>query len=157
MSEAIVRSASSTFQLIEGAQLQNLDDLTVNGKPILIVKGGSSQKLVAKVFREYSKQRDKAGKPFKLSRALRSIMHTDPYRHCVKITGSQMEEYLNTFFQYAELIHSTPPQTFNAAPVTGGNQQYLRLLDKLPAHVNALLAQGRFVQPEMLTGMEFVD
>jgi hypothetical protein len=157
MSEAIVRSATSSFQLIEGSQLQNLDDLTVNGKPILIVKGGSSQKLVAKVFREYSKQRDKAGKPFKLSRALRSIMHTDPYRHCVKISGPQMEEYLDSFFVYAELVHSTPPQSFNAAPVTGGSQQYLRLLDKLPAHVNALLAQGRFVQPEMLTGMVFVD
>jgi hypothetical protein len=157
MAEATVRNATTTFRIIEGAQLQNLDDLMVNGKPILIVKGGSSQKLVAKVFKEYSKRRDKAGKPFKLSRALRSIMHTDPYRHCVKVTGTQMEDYLDSFFQYVELVHSAPPQGFGAAPLTGGNQQYLRLLDKLPAHVNALLGQGRFVEPEMLTGMEFVD
>jgi hypothetical protein len=154
MIEATVRNATSTFSIIEGAQLQHIDELTVNHKPLLIVKGGSSQTLVAKVFKEYSRRRDKAGNPFRLSRSLRSIMHTDPYGHPEKLSGPLMEQYLDEFFQYAELVHSTPP---NAAPVTGGNQKYLRLLDRLPAHVNALLAQGRFVQPEMLTEMEFID
>jgi hypothetical protein len=157
MPEAIVRTATTTFSLIEGDQLQNLEDLTVNGKPILPVKGWSSQKLVARVFKECSNRLDKAGKPFKLSRSRKSITHTDPYGHSVKVTGPQMEEYLDSFFQYVEVVHSTPPQSPNSLKLTGGNQQYLRLLDKLPAFVNALLAQGRFVQPEMLTGMEFID
>jgi hypothetical protein len=95
MPEATVRNATTTFSLIEGDQLQNLDDLTVNNKPILVVRGDSSQKLVATVFKEYSNRVDKAGKAFKLSRSLRSIMHTDPYGHCVKITGPQMEKYLD--------------------------------------------------------------
>jgi hypothetical protein len=157
MPEAIVRTATTTFSSIEGEQLENLDDLTVNGKPILPVKSWSSQKLVARVFKEYSNRLDKAGKPFKLSRALRSLMHTDPYGHSVRINGPQMEEYLDSFVQYVEVVHSAPPQSPHSGKLTGGNQQYLRLLDKLPAFVNALLAQGRFVQPEMLIGMEFID
>jgi len=67
-----------------------------------------------------------------------------------------MEEYLDSFFQYVEVVHSAPPRTFNSPKITGGNQFYLRLLDKLPVFVNALLAQGRFVQSEMLT-MEWID
>jgi hypothetical protein len=157
MPEATVRHATTTFQLIDASQLENLDDLTVNNKPILIVKGGNSQRMVARIFKEYSNRLDKAGKPFRLSRALKSIVHHDPFGHTVKITAPAMEEYLDSFFQYAELVHSAPPRTLRDPAMPGGNQQYLRLLDKLPAHVNALLAQGRFVQPEMLTGMEFID
>jgi hypothetical protein len=157
MPEAIVRNATTTFHLIEGSQLDDLDNLTVNQKPILIVRGGSSQLLVGRVFREFSHRLDKAGQPFRLSRKLKSIVHTDPYGHPVKVSGPQMEEYLDSFFQYVELVHTAPPRTIGSPPITGGNQKYLRLLEKLPQFVGALLAQGRFLQPEMLTEMEFID
>jgi len=156
MAEALVRQATTTFALIEGPQLENLDDMTVHGKPILQVRGGSSQKMVARVYKEFSNQVDKAGRPFRLSSKLRSIIDTDPYGHPRKICGPLMEEYLDSFFQYVEVVHSAPPRTFNSPKITGGNQFYLRLLDKLPVFVNALLAQGRFVQSEMLT-MEWID
>jgi hypothetical protein len=157
MSEAVVRNATTTIHLVEGPQLDDLDNLTVNGKPILVATGGSSQTLVGRVFREFSHRLDKAGQPFRLSRKLKSIVHTDPFGHSVKITGPQMEEYLDSFFQYVELVHSAPPRTLGSPPINGGNQKHLRLLEKLPPFVVALLGQGRFVQPEMLTEMEFID
>ena len=148
MIEAKVRQATTTFALIE--DLTHLEDLCVNGKPILTVKGGSAQELVARVFKEFSVKLDKAGKPFQLSSEHRGIMHTSPYNQSEKITGVRMAEYLTDFFQFVELVHSAPPQTFDSPPLRGGNFQYLKLLTDLPPHVSALLAQGRFLDSEML-------
>ena len=52
MQEAIVRTATTTLSLIEGEQVNQPDDLTVNGKPILIVKGGNTQHLVNTIYKE---------------------------------------------------------------------------------------------------------
>lgn len=158
MHEAIVRTATTTLSLIEGQQVHQADDIAINGKPLLIVKGGQSQKLVERVFTEFSKRLDRAGKPFTLSRKLRCICHTDPYGLPVRIPGHQLEAfYLDEWFQYCELVHSAPPQASNSPPLMAGNQQYLKLLDKLPQFVNALISQSRFVTIDLVKLFEVID
>ena len=38
-----------------------------------------------------------------------------------------------------------------------GNQQYLKLLDKLPQFVNALISQSRFVTIDLVKLFEVID
>ena len=153
---AVIRQATTTFRLVEGEQVKRVDELTIDGKPILIVKGGNTQHLVNRIWTEFSKRTDRAGKPFTLSRKLRGLMHTDPYGLPVRIPASAVEAYLSEFFSFVELVHSAPPQTINS-PVVTGNQQYLRLLDKPPSFTVALISQSRFVTPELLELFQFID
>jgi hypothetical protein len=159
MSIAVVRHATTTVVIIEGDQVKQADDLvTEDGRKILIVKGGNSQKLVARVLTEFSQHVDRAGKPFTMSRSERGIMHTDPYGLPVRISGKDLEEfYLNKWFVYAELVHSVPPRSGNSPVPTGPNSQYLLILDKLPAFTVALLSQSRLVTRELVSLFEVID
>ena len=68
MSEAVVRTATTTLSIIEGEeQLKQVDDLTIETKKLLIVKGGNTQKLVNRIFTEFSNRVDRAGNKFKLA------------------------------------------------------------------------------------------
>jgi len=159
MSLAVVRHATTTVAIIEGEQVKEADDLIMeDGRKILTVKGGNSQRLVARVLTEFSQHVDRAGKPFVMSRSERGICHTDPYGLPVKISGKDLEEhYLNKWFCYVELVHSVPPRAGNVPVPTGANNQYLLILDKLPAFTVALLAQSRFVTRELISLFEVID
>jgi hypothetical protein len=157
MSEANVRVATTTLSIIEGPQVALADELTVNSKKLLIVKGGNSQQLVARVLTEFSKRLDRAGKPFTMSMKWRGLCHTDPYNIPVRISGPQLDEYyLSIWYQYCELVHSAPPQTATSR-TSGPNPQYLKLLDKIPAHTLALLSQSRFVTRELIDMFQIIE
>lgn len=158
MSLAVVRNATTTVAIIEGDQVKQADDLILeDGRKILIVKGGNSQKLVARVLQEFSQHVDRAGKPFTMSRSERGICHTDPYGLPVRISGKDLEEYyLNKWFCYVELVHSVPARSGNSPVLTGPNYQYLLILDKLPAFTVGLLSQSRFVTRELVSLFEVI-
>jgi hypothetical protein len=155
MLEAVIRRATTTFHLIEGEQVKQADELTIDGKAVLIVKGGNTQQLVNRIWMEFSRRKDRAGKPFTLSRKLRGLMHTDPYGLPVRIPAPAMEAYLSEWFSFVELVHSAPPQTVNS-PVQS-NDQYLRLVDAPPSFTVALISQSRFVTKELLDLFQFID
>lgn len=155
MSEALIRQATTTFRLIEGEQVKRAEELTIDGKPVLIVRGGNTQQLVNRIWTEFSKRTDRAGKPFTLSRKLRGLMHTDPYGLPVRIPAPAVEAYLSEWFSFVELVHSAPPQTVNS-PVQSNNQ-YLRLVDAPPSFTVALISQSRFVTNELLDLFQFID
>jgi hypothetical protein len=157
MSEAVIRQATTTFHLIEGEQVKRAEELTIDGKPVLIVKGGNTQQLVNKIWTEFSKKMDRAGKPFTLSRRLRGIMHTDPYGLAMRIPAPQLEAYLSEWFSFVELVHSAPPRTVNSPILSGADNQYLRLLDSPPSFTVALISQSRFATNELLALFQFID
>jgi hypothetical protein len=158
MPEAIIRNATTTFSLIEGEQVKLADTLTIGSRKLLTVKGGNSQTLVNRVFTEFSQRVDRAGKPFTMSMKLRGICHHDPYGMVVRISSHDLEHfYLNEWFCYCELVHSAPPQTAFAPLLTAADCQYLKILDKLPPFVNALISQSRFVTKELVDLFQVIE
>jgi len=158
MSEAIVRNATSTFSLIEGDQVKQTDTLTIGNRKLLTVKGGNTQRLVNRIFTEFSQRTDRARKKFQMSRKWRGLSQTDPYGAPSRISGPEMEAYLSEYFVFVELVHSAPPQSFNSPPIKNtGQQEYLKILDKLPAFVTALISQSRFVTQDLVNLFTVID
>jgi hypothetical protein len=158
MSEAVVRHATTTVHIIEGDQVKEADTLTIGNRKLLTVKGGNSQKLVDAIFKEFSCRKDRAGKKFKISRSWRGLSQTDPYGAPSRISGPEMETFLSEWFCFCELVHSAPPRSFNSPPLTNsGQQQYLKILDRLPPFVIALVAQSRFVTNQLVSLFEVID
>jgi hypothetical protein len=158
MTLAKIRNATTTVAIIEDPeQIRNADSLTVeDGRKLLLVKGGQSQRLINRILTEFSVRKDRAGNRFKMSRKWRGLSMTDPYGAPTRVTGPDLEFFLREWFLFVELVHSAPPQTFNSPPLVGGQQQYLRVLDKLPAFVTALVNQSRFVTQELVSMFEVV-
>jgi hypothetical protein len=159
MPVANIRHATTTFSIIEGPQVEQINDLTTeDGRKFLVVKGGNSQKLVETVLKEMSTRLDRSGHPFTISRSKRGACHRDPYGLQVRIPAPQLEEfYLNEWFCYLEIVHSAPPQSFNSPPLQSGEQKYFRVLDKLPSFTAALLNQSRFLSQELVNLFEVTE
>jgi hypothetical protein len=158
MPVANIRHATTTIAIIEGKQVQEIDDLTTeDGRKFLTVKGGNSQVMVNKVLTEFSQRLDRAGKPFTMSRKWRGLSQTDPYGAPSRISGPELEAFLSEWFVFCEFVHSAPPQAFNSAPLLSGQQQYLKILDKLPSFTAALVSQSRFVNNELVSMFQVID
>jgi hypothetical protein len=107
-------------------------ELTVEGKPVLITKGGDVMAVCQQIYLRFSRELDSLGKPFVFSRKAKGLAHSDPVWHNrAKVTGPQFEQYLATYFQFAEKISSPSGEA-------------LILTDKLPKFFSALIMQGRF-------------
>lgn len=146
MSElAIVRQATTTLRIISGEQVKRVDDLILeNGRKILVVKGGNTQKLVNRIFTEFSTRLDRAHNKFQISRSWRSLAHTDPYGAPSRLSGPDLESYLSEWFCFCEQVHSPAPRTHNSPPYQP-NESYLKILDRLPPYVIATISQSRFL------------
>jgi hypothetical protein len=157
MPEAQIRYATTTFHIIEGEQVKEADSLTIDNKKILIVKGGNSQHLVTRILTEFSQRLDRAGKPFAMSRKWGGLSQTDPYGAPSRITGPELENFLSEWCVFCDLVHSAPPQAFNSALLLSGQQQYLKILDKLPPFTAALISQSRFVNQDLVSMFEVIE
>jgi hypothetical protein len=158
MSElAIVRHATTTLSIISGEQAKRADDLILeDGRKILIVKGGNTQKLVNRIFTEFSTRLDKAHKKFQISRRWRGLSHTDPYGAPSRLSGPDLEGYLSEWFCFCEEVHSPAPRTGKSEPYQP-NESYFKLLDRLPPFVIALISQSRFLTNQLVSLYEVID
>jgi hypothetical protein len=108
-------------------------ELSVKGKPVLIVKNGNTETVIAQIYMRFAKEVDTEGKPFEFSRKFRGLTDTDPiWKSRKKVSGSEFEAYILSWFQPVEKI-STP------------NGEALVLLSKLPIYFTALIQQGRYM------------
>ena len=157
MSEAVVRTATTTLSIIEGEeQLKQVDDLTIETKKLLIVKRGNTQKLVNRIFTEFSNRVDRAGNKFKISRQWRSLSETDPYGAASRLSGPSLESYLSEWFVFCEEVHSPAPRTHNSPPYRP-NESYLKILDRIPPYVIATISQSRFLTNGLVSLFQIVD
>lgn len=153
--EANVRVFTTTLTIISGDQLENADSLTVGGKKLLICKGGDAKALVKRVFTEFSQRLDRAGNKFQVSKAWRGLSHTDPYGASARITGLELEAYLTEWFVLCECVRSPAPRMLNSPPIKP-NEYYLKILDRLPAFVGALISQSRFLDRSLVELFEVI-
>jgi hypothetical protein len=158
MKIANIRHATTTIAIIaDPEQVRNADDLTVeDGRQLLTVKGGNTQHMIDRVLTEFSQRPDRAGNKFCMSRSWRGLAMTDPYGAPAKVTGPDLEFFLSKWFVFVELVHSAPPRTPASPPLVGGQQQYLKVLDKLPPFVTALVNQSRFVNQDLVSLFEVI-
>lgn len=155
--DAVVRTATTTLSIIEGEeQLKQVDDLTVGTKKLLIVKGGNTQKLVNRIFTEFSVRSDRAGKKFQISQGWRSLAHTDPYGAPSRLSGPDLEAYLSEWFVFCEEVHSPAPRTASSPPYRP-NESYLKILDRLPPYVIATISQSRFLTNQLVSLYEVIE
>ena len=156
---ANIRQATTTFSLIaDPEQVRNADNLTTeDGRKLLTVKGGTSQRLIGRVLTEFSQRLDRAGNKFQMSRKWRGLSMTDPYGTPCRVSGPDLEFFLTEWFLFVELVHSAPPRTPTSPPLVGGQQQYLKVLDRLPPFVTALVNQSRFVTQELVSMFDVID
>jgi hypothetical protein len=147
------------FALIESEQVKRADDLIMeDGRKLLILRGGNSQLLTNRILTEFSQRLDRAGNKFRISRAWRGLSQTDPYGAPSRISGPEMEAFLSEWFCFVELVQSAPPQSLNSPPLkNSGQQQYLKILDRLPPFVIALISQSRFVTNQLVSLFEVID
>jgi hypothetical protein len=157
MAEAVVRIATTTLAIIEGEeQLKQVDDLTIRTKKILVVKGGNTQKLVNKIFTEFSTRLDRAGNRFKISQKWRSLSETDPYGAPSRLSGPSLEAYLSEWFVFCEQVHSAAPR-YAGSPAYRPNESYLKILDRLPPYVVATISQSRFLTNQLVSLFQVIE
>jgi hypothetical protein len=159
MTLAKIKNATTTVAIIEDPeQIRNVNDLvTEDGRKLLTVKGGQTQLMINRILTEFSQRLDRAGNKFCMSRSWRGLAMTDPYGAPARVTGPDLEFFLTKWFLFVELVHSAPPRTPTSPPLVGGQQQYLRVLDKLPPFVTALVNQSRFATTELIQLFQIID
>jgi hypothetical protein len=133
--KAVIQKTSQEVQFINDPRqvaAAETDELMVGKKPILITKGGDIMQVCCQIYVRFSKEKDSMGNPFTFSRKFRSLAHTSPVWHSrEKVSGSQFEQYLTDYFQFAERV-------------TNNNGPALILTDTLPKFFSALVMQTRF-------------
>jgi hypothetical protein len=108
-------------------------ELFVGTKPVLIVRNGNTETMAAQVYQRFAKEVDTEGAPFEFSRKLKGLSHTDPlWKSRKRVSSSEMEEYIASFFQFAEKVSSPAGEV-------------LILTDRLPKFFTALIQKGRYI------------
>jgi hypothetical protein len=118
--------------------------LELDGKRILIVRGGDSALVVSQVYQRFSNEKDDTGEAFRMSRNLRGLTHVvKPWNAPRKLTGPEFLSYLNAWF--------VPTQQIDNAIGSA-----LLILPEVPPLFGALCQQSRY--SGMFAGMfEWID
>jgi hypothetical protein len=97
------------------------------------------------IYNLLSSEPDDAGKPFRLSRQRRGLVHTDViWNSPAKVTGADLERYLSRYFIPVQLVESA------------ANGRALILMDKIPMLFIGTIMQPRFIAP-VATLFETID
>lgn len=112
---------------------QGLDGLLEHeGRTILVCKGGDTDKLIKQVYTKFANSKDVAGEPFRFSKRLRGLVHTDGIWDAPKkVSGSEFLNYLNSWFVPCQLL-------------TNASGPALMILSETPPLFGAMCQQTRF-------------
>ena len=117
----------------EQVELAKVEDLFVNDKRVLIVRGNDTSQTVGQIFREFANRKDSTGHRFQFSRKPRGITEIDPvWTKPVRVTPPRMENYIKEWFTLAELVSTT------------ALGEILVLTNKIPPHAIPLWVQSRY-------------
>lgn len=137
MTEAKLHKNKQGVVAITGPQVQEVKEggvLTVNGLPLLLVRGGDTENLAGEIFRGFANHTDETGGNFTFSRKLRGVCCKDPlWGNLRRVTIPEIEAYVKKWFVLAELVSS-------------GGTEAIVIVDTLPRMAIALLTQDRFVK-----------
>jgi hypothetical protein len=142
--EANTRVVASHLTLIqdpEEIEAAKNDQLYLDSKKVLIIKGIPAAQAVATIYKEFSVRKDPTGNPFRLSHAAKGIMHRDQWGEDNKVGIQDFKRYIEHWFTLTELT-------------TYDNKPALVVVKSLPIMMVPTYCQGRFVSPEMLSPFE---
>lgn len=140
------KNAQHVLSITDPAEVQaGLDGLlTVNGKKLLVVRGGDASDTAGRVFIMAANQTDRTGAKFNFSRSKRGLTEVDPiFGNRIRVTQASLEGYIKDWFTLGELLHTS----------TG---KVIVIVDRLPRMATQLWGQGRFIA-QVADHFEFID
>jgi hypothetical protein len=145
-SKSLKKNSQGVVAVTDPAEIQAACDglLTVDGRKLLLVRGGDMYQTVGTVFIMFADQTDRTGAKFRFSRTKRGLTEIDPvFGNVVRVTPASMETYIKEWFTLGELLHTCAGKV-------------IVIVDRLPKMATQLWGQGRFIA--MVAELfEFVD
>lgn len=145
--EASTRTVASHLILIQGeeeiAAAKN-NDLYIENKPTLIIRGIPAQETIRAVYDLFATRKDITGSPFRLSHREKGIMARDQWRDYSKITSREFAKYLEHWCVLVDLT-------------TYDNKPALLVVKSLPPMLTQLFHQPRYLLPSMLEPFTWLD
>jgi hypothetical protein len=118
--------------------------ITVNGKKLLVVRGGDATDTAGRIYIMAANKADRTGSKFKFSRSKRGLTEIDPiFENVVRVTPASMENYIKEWFTLGELLSTSMGKV-------------IVIVDQLPRMATTLWGQGRFLG-QCADHFEFVD
>jgi hypothetical protein len=145
--EASTRTVASHLVLIQGeeeiAAAKN-NDLYIENKPALIIRGIPAQETIQAVYALFAIKKDLTGASFRLSHKERGIMHRDQWNDYSKLGSRDFAKYLEHWCVLVDLT-------------TYDNKPALVIVKPLPSMLVQLFHQPRYITAEMLAPFTWVD
>jgi hypothetical protein len=145
-SKSLKKNSQGVVSITDHTEVQaGLDGLlTVNGKKLLVVRGGDMYQTVGTVFIMFANQTDRTWAKFRFSRTKRGLTEIDPvFGNVVRVTPASIETYIKEWFTLGELLHTSAGKV-------------IVIVDRLPRMATQLWGQGRFIAM-VADHFEFVD
>jgi hypothetical protein len=120
------------------------NDLFIDGKRALIIRGIPAARTTEVIYQEYSRRTDLTGNSFRLSHREKGLVHKDQWGETNKVGIHDFKRYIEHWFTLTELT-------------TYDNKPALILVKSLPTMLVPTYCQGRFLTPELLSLFQWVD
>ena len=134
-SKSIKKNSQGVVSISDPTEVQAACDglLTINGRKLLVARGGDASETAGRVFIMFANQVDRSGKKFRFSRTRRGLVEVDPvFKNVVRVTPASMESYIKEWFVLGELLSTSAGKV-------------IVITDKLPRMATQLWGQGRFI------------
>ena len=144
--KSITKNSQGVVSITDPSEVQlGLDGLlTIDGRKLLVVRGGDASDTAGRVFVMAANKTDKTGAKFRFSRSKRGLMEVDPiFGNSIRVTPASLERYIKEWFCLGELLSTS----------TG---KVIVIVDRLPRMATQLWGQGRFIA-QVAELFEFLD
>jgi hypothetical protein len=153
---ANTRTVSSVLTIIEDpleVQAALDGNLKVEGKPVLVCRGGDTARTVAAIYRSLAASKDWSGSAFKLSSRNKGLVHRDKFNGIGKVTAYEFEKYVERDFCLCEVLTSADGTCLHLSK----NKPVLAIMKKCPRFSGVLWQQRRWLQDSELSMFQWSD
>jgi hypothetical protein len=144
--KSIQKNSQGVLSIADPSEVQLAIDglLTINGRKLLLVRGGDATDTAGRIYIMAANKADRTGSKFKFSRSKRGLTEIDPiFGNVVRVTPASMENYIKEWFTLGELLHTA-------------SGKVIVIVDRLPKMATQLWGQGRFIA-QVADHFEFID
>jgi hypothetical protein len=153
---ANTRTISSVLTIIENPlEVAAAMDgtLTVEGKPVLVCRGGDTARTVAAIYRSLAASKDWSGSAFQLSSRNKGLVHKDKFNCISKVTAYELEKYVERDFCLCEVLTSADGTCLHVTK----DKPVLAIMKKCPRFSAQLWQQRRWLQDAELALFQWSD
>lgn len=135
MEATLVKNKQGVIAVTDREQVEaaKRGELTVDGRKLLILRGGDTSQTVAEVYLAFCNHTDRTGIHFKFSKDKRFLVEQDPIWHqSTRVSPTSMANYVKSWFALGELLHTAVGEV-------------IIIVTELPRMSTALWGQGRYI------------